>query len=284
MSEFSAQSYFAIRGTDGDPWLSVPRGGGALSGGSPGSASTFFVEKVGGSEGHKIRSGDYLKIRGTDGDPWLSVPRGGGNVTGGPPAGASTFVMIKETGSPGPEIRFGDYLRWRGTDGDPWLHVPRDGGQVVGGPPASASVFFIAGAEVPAGLQAAAQPTPAPQAGWTRQELGSMDVTPCVMVRWDTTSIPGVRTPTIISARQSIHLYLDTNIPNLNAALEAVIRECAVTAVLAAGIGSLIASPLAAFGVFWNAFWPCVSARAAAAVAGVTPDMVRLNTETKCHW
>lgn len=118
-----------IRGTEGDPWLRIPPGGGPVTGGPPNNASIFIIEKQpGSSQGALIRLGDQLRIRGTEGDPWLHVPQGGGPVSGGPPGQASNFVIEAMEELPPPPARTAvqsAVMKNPGLIQLGWMHIPR---------------------------------------------------------------------------------------------------------------------------------------------------------------
>ncbi len=276
-NEIQNRSYCTLRGTTGDPWLGIPRGGGTLVGGGPPGASVFFVEKQG--DGKPLMSGDYVRIRGTAGDPWLRVPHGGGVVTGGPPGEASTFFIEKLGGSDGPEVRVGDYFKIRGTDGDPWLHVPDGpgGGIVTGGSPGNASVFVIDASDVPAKIVERAQTRIRDLGGAPGRrtvELGwTVAPWPCSKIEWNT--LPSLRL-----AEQRWFAYADIEAPNLGAAPEAILRDCLTAAVAACGLAAIVASPASCTGVFLGTFKGCIETK----VAGLLVNAVQLRVEARCMW
>jgi hypothetical protein len=286
-----SKSYLAIRGTDGDPWLSVPRCGGQVTGGPPASASAFFIEKVDGSAGDVVRSNDYVKIRGTDGDPWLHVPDGpdSGPVTGGHPSQASVFVLVKEANgsSPGLELRLGDYVHIRGTAVDPWLSIPKGGGLLKGGGPGGKSLFVIADAGLPQALAGGGSivrntscEAPATPDKSRRIELGWGNAWPCSKVE-NVRNDLGFESPAFkVSKEQRIYAYAEVDSPLSADAVGNTIRGCALKAVGACGLTSLISSPAACLPAFKTAFATCITAE----LPKLAVPSVKLSVESQCIW
>ena len=261
-------SYITLRGTDNDPWLSIPQGGGPLTGGDVRNASVFYIVKAVGSFGSEIHFGDRVEIRGIKGDPWLHVPKGGSSVVGGPPEDASIFVVEHPSDSSARNvIKIGDQFKIRGNDGDPWLRVPPSGGRVVGGSPPDASVFVVEDMNVPGKISETLEVTSPPsgpvQLGWTK-------IVPC-------SKLQGLK---LKLGEQRIYAYADTSLQNISDAARSSVKDCAAVGVGACGLNSILATPGTCVPTFAGAFGSCMASKA----PEVAVDGVDLFTQTKCLW
>lgn len=112
-------------------------------------------------------------------------------------------------------------------------------------------------------------------------ELGWTNITPCTKVRWDPTSIPGVSTPTVVSAEQRIIAYAEVDTDKMKDELIGAVKDCALAAVAAAGgLGAITGNPAAAAGAFKAAFIACFAAKA----SDIVVTEVNLHLETKCFF
>jgi hypothetical protein len=273
---FKTGSYFVFRGTQIDPWIAFSKDN-RLFGGVPSKPDmnyVFWIQKYDGLD-NTIRSGDKIRIRGTEGDPWLYVPPAGGPVIGRGPEDASLLVIEGGTvDSPMPyrtPITTDSYFRLRGAEKDPWFHVPPGpaSGPVTGGSRDAASTFMVKDV---VDLPPLPPPTEKIHVAPGKIEIGWMNLLPCVRVEWNPW-------PELYTAEQRLYAFAIVPPNSIAERLFSEVKACVGTAVAAAGLAAIFASPGAAFGAFTTTFKGCLTAKGLQAL-----EISRLETETKCMW
>jgi hypothetical protein len=113
-----------------------------------------------------------------------------------------------------------------------------------------------------------------------RIDLGWTNIIPCTKMDWVNSSIPGVKVPVLRTAPQELHAFLLINLDDDSLAEAA--KECALAGLAAAGIASILESPVAAWPAFKVAFIACAQEKANKLVESI--ENSSLTTEAICRW
>jgi hypothetical protein len=108
---------------------------------------------------------------------------------------------------------------------------------------------------------------------------GWMNLTPCSRVVWRNNGIGGLPSPTVQTAPQELHGYLDLNIPDEQAIVQ-VAQDCAKRGAEAAGIAAVLTN--------WSGAWPAFQAEWNSCIASapkkIAENSFNLRTDNSCKW
>lgn len=107
--------------------------------------------------------------------------------------------------------------------------------------------------------------------------LGWGELPPCTKVVWSNKGPFGLPAPTYKEATQRAYAYASIDAPG-GGEIQGILKKAAIHATAAAGLGSILASPLAAASTFQGAFLASVGAQIPGKVN------VDLSVKSKCNW
>ncbi len=109
-------------------------------------------------------------------------------------------------------------------------------------------------------------------------DVGWANIQPCSKVEWTNNGPLGLPSPTVRTAPQETHVYLDySGLANAQAAVNSV-QSCALTAAGAATVTALVTNLAGAAPAFWGSFQSCVGN-----LYGQMTNL-GLRTDTFCRW